>query len=146
MFRMIDRATMALEPVMLLVGRLCIGVLFVPGGWGKITHIAGFSQMLASRGVPAPGVLGYLGAAVEFLGGLAVALGVKTRAAALLMVAFTIVATLISHRFWEFSDAAARTAQQVNFFKNVAIIGGLLFLASRGAGPYSVDRALDRRR
>jgi putative oxidoreductase len=144
MFKAIDRMLIRLEPALLLVGRLLIALLFVPSGWGKLTGIGGFIQTLGSRGVPAPGVLGYVAAVVELFGGLALALGIKTRAAALLLAIFTVAATLIAHRYWEFQDAA-RVAQQINFYKNLAIIGGLLVLASRGGGPYSVDRVLDRR-
>jgi putative oxidoreductase len=144
MFKTIDRIIIGLEPALVLVGRLLIALLFVPSGWGKLTGIAGFTQTLANRGVPAPGVLGFVGAAVEFFGGVALALGIKTRAVALLLAVFTVAATLIAHRYWEFQDAA-RLPQQINFYKNLAIIGGLLILASRGGGPYSVDRVLDRR-
>ena len=51
-----------------------------------------------------------LRAAVEFLVGLTLVLGVATRYAALVTIAFVLVATGISHRFWEF-EGAARTPQ-----------------------------------
>jgi len=76
---------------------------------------------------------------VEFCGGLAIVFGLMARYAALLMVAFVIVATLISHRFWVFQGAERRT-QTVQFAKNVAIIGGFLFLFVTGGGRYGLDR------
>ena len=48
-------------------------------------------------------------------------------------------ATLIGHPFWAASEGQMEV-QTVNFFKNLAIIGGLLFVFVRGAGPISVDR------
>jgi putative oxidoreductase len=63
-------------------------------------------------------------------------LGVFPRLTALL-IAFTVVATVISHSFWTFPEAAQQ-AQQTQFFKNVAIIGGLLFYFVSGPGAYSV--------
>src|SRR5262249_49106079 len=72
-------------------------------------------------------------------GGLAIVFGLMTRYAALLMIAFVIVATLISHRFWAFQGAERRT-QTVQFAKNVAIIGGFLFLFVTVGGRYSLDR------
>jgi putative oxidoreductase len=58
-------------------------------------------------------------------------------------VIFTIVATCISHRYWEFSGAARR-AQEVNFSKNVCIVGGYLLLLATGGGRFSLDGLLCR--
>ena len=128
------------EGAALLLGRLALAAIFLWSGFGKLTNLGGFEDSLAHQGVPAPAVLGVVGACVEFFGGLAVAVGFRARWAALLMAAFTVVATLIAHRFWEVQDAAARTGQAINFMKNVAIVGGFLLLHARGAGPLSVDR------
>ena len=97
------------------------------------------------KGVPLPWLAALLGAPVEFFGGLAIVLGMAGRYAALLMLAFTVVATLISHRYWEYSDAAARQAQFTNFSKNVAIIGGFLVLFSQGPGRIALGRFLHLR-
>ena len=71
--------------------------------------------------------------------------GFATRYAAILMTAFVIVATLISHRFWELQDAV-REMQRVQFSKNIAIIGGFLALAAIGGGRFSFDGLWDRHR
>jgi putative oxidoreductase len=97
--------------------------------------------VLAKRGVPVPSLMGWLGAIVEFGGGLLIIFGVKLRYAAVLMILFVIVATLIRHRYWEFAGADL-LIQRTNFWKNVAIIGGFLFMFIAGAGRYSVDGAL----
>jgi putative oxidoreductase len=128
------------EAVALLLGRLALAAIFLVSGFGKLTNLAGFVQYLAAQGVPAPWALGVVAACVEFFGGLAIAVGFRARWAALLMAAFTVVAALIAHRFWEVQDAAARMGQQIHFMKNVAIVGGFLVLHARGAGPISVDR------
>ena len=127
------------EGVALLLGRLALAAIFLWSGFGKLTNLGGFADSLAHQGVPAPWALAVIGACVEFFGGLAVAAGFRARWAALLMAGFTVVATLIAHRFWEVHDAG-RMAQQINFLKNLAIVGGFLVLFARGAGPLSVDR------
>jgi putative oxidoreductase len=66
-------------------------------------------------------------------------IGWKTRWAAWLLVAYVVIATLMAHRYWEY-DAAQYVPQMINFFKNAAIIGGLLFVAAFGPGRYSVDK------
>jgi putative oxidoreductase len=125
--------------LVLLLGRLLIAAIFVPSGFGKLTHIAGFAHVLARSGVPAPHTLAIVGACVEFFGSLAVVFGFLTRYAALLMAAFTLVAALISHRFWA-ASGAAEAAQYTQFMKNMAIVGGFLFLFVTGPGRFSLGR------
>jgi putative oxidoreductase len=127
-----------------LVGRIAMGILFIPSGWGKLVGFNAFLASLAARTLPFemhfafPEVWAALAVAAELGGGLLLLFGVRIRWVALLMVVFVIIATLTSHRYWEFADAVRR-AQSVNFYKNVAIIGGLLFLYASGAGALSTD-------
>ncbi len=123
---------------LLLVGRILLGGIFVVSGYGKLMGLAAFAASLEKNGVPYASALAPVGACVEFFGGLAIVLGIEVRYAALLMIAFVIVATLISHRFWELQDAARR-AQATNFSKNVAIIGGFMLLCAAGGGRYAVE-------
>ncbi|HKO08227.1 MAG TPA: hypothetical protein VJ487_10975 [Alphaproteobacteria bacterium] len=58
--------------------------------------------------------------------------------AALLMILFVIVASLLSHNFWAL-EGAIRATQHTQFMKNLAIIGGLLLLYAHGPGRISVD-------
>ena len=124
-----------------LLGRILIGGIFVQSGFDKLMGLDAFAAGLAARGLATAlvPVLAPIGASVEFFGGLAIVFGLMTRCAALLMIAFVIVATLISHRFWVL-QAAERRTQTVHFAKNVAIIGGFLFLFVTGGGRYSLDR------
>jgi putative oxidoreductase len=138
-----DRLAAQWHDVVGLLGRLAMGWIFLTSGFGKLTNVAGFAAVLAKRGVPAPSMMGWIGAIVEFGGGVLIILGVKIRYVALLMILFVIVATLISHRYWEFTGDELR-AQSGNFYKNLTIIGGFLFMFLAGAGRYSVDGFLGR--
>jgi putative oxidoreductase len=122
-----------------LLARCCIGGIFVYSGFGKLTGLEGFAASLAKNGVPMAEVMAVVGAAVEFFGGLAIVLGLQTRTAALLMAAFTVSATLISHRFWELQDPAAFKQQSVHFMKNLAIFGAFLLLFVQGGERWSID-------
>ena len=62
-------------------------------------------------------------------------LGLGTRYAAGLITIFVIIATAISHRYWELAEPARRL-QQVQFYKNLAITGGALFLFICAAGRF----------
>jgi putative oxidoreductase len=140
-----DRFAAQAHDGLLLVARVLMAYIFIKSGFGKLMDIGAFTASLAGKGVPMATVFGVIGPCVEFFGGLAVLLGFKTRYAALLMALFTIVATAISHRYWEFGEAARR-AQEVNFEKNVCIIGGLVLLTAAGAGRFSIDGLWQRRR
>jgi hypothetical protein len=60
------------------------------------------------------------------------------------LLLFVIIATLSSHRYWEFTEVAARRAQDNNFYKNLAIMGGLVFAFVTAGGRFSIDRLLVR--
>jgi putative oxidoreductase len=83
-------------------------------------------------------LLGYVIAAIELFGGLAILIGVKTRWVAWAFVVYVIIVTALGHPFWTM-DGAARAANQANFYKNLAIMAAYLLLAITGAGRYSVD-------
>ena len=129
----------------LLVGRLAMGIIFFQSGLAKLAALGAFSGSLGSRGVPFPGFWGPVGAISEFVGGTLIIFGLGTRYAAGLIVIFVIIATAISHRYWELAEPARRL-QQGQFYKNLAIIGGALFLFICAAGRYSLDAALMKKR
>jgi putative oxidoreductase len=141
---LMDRVSEASQDGMLLAARLAMAVLYLPSGFLKLTHLAGFAASLAQHGVPFAAELAPLGAGFEFFGALLILTGTRLRWAALLMVAFTAVAALIAHRFWELGGAA-RAPQEVQFLKNVAIVGGYLALFVAGPGAFSVDHWLAHR-
>ena len=75
---------------------------------------------------------------VEIIGSLALLEGLGTRIAAIVLAVFTLVATLYFHNYWG-APADQAFVQQLMFFKNIAVVGGLMTLAAHGAGNWSVD-------
>ncbi len=70
--------------------------------------------------------------AVQVGAGLALALGVMPRVAALALAGSLVPTTLAGHRFWEEQDPAAKAQQTTHFLKNVGMLGGLLMVVSEG--------------
>jgi putative oxidoreductase len=138
-------AVATVNDLALLLGRVAIAALYLPSGFSKLTNLDAFISQIDGRGVPFAPVLAPLGAAIEFLGGLALLVGVQVRLASVALLIFTILATLIAHRFWEYQDAARRM-QQTNFFKNVAIAGGFIFLIAHGGGRWCLEQLWRRER
>ena len=133
------------DEIILLLGRVALGAIFVKSGIQKLLALSAFAASLAQRGVPQSSTWAVIGATVEFVGGILIVTGLRTREASLLMILFVIVATGISHRYWEFAEAARR-AQESQFFKNLSIIGGFLLLFVTGGGRFSADAWLRGRR
>jgi putative oxidoreductase len=129
----------------LLVGRILIGWLFLASAWGKLGNVAGFAGYLKNLKVPAPEFWSWIGALAELVVGVSLVLGVATRYGALLCALFLIVATALAHRYWEY-PAAQLMNQYNHFLKNIAIFGGALILFVTGAGRYSIDRMLAKRK
>jgi len=119
-----------------LGGRVFLSALFLLSGLGKLGAYAATAGYMSAMGVP--GWLLPLVIATEIGGGLAIALGWKTRVVAFLMAGFTLISALIFHT--HFADPN----QMINFWKNVAIAGGFLLLVVHGAGPLSLDQRFGR--
>lgn len=121
-----------------LLGRILIALLFIPAGISKITGFQGAVGYISSRNLPMPELMAVGAIVIEVLVALALLVGFKTRWAALLLTLFTLLTALLFHNFWAM-PAEQQTMQSIQFFKNLAIIGGLLFVATYGAGPLSID-------
>jgi putative oxidoreductase len=121
-----------------LVGRVMLAAVFLPAGISKITGFAGTVGYISSVGMPLPTVAAAGAILIEVLGSLALILGFQTRLAALVLAAFTLVASFFFHNFWALPEAQ-QMMQQLMFFKNIGLIGGLLTLAAWGAGKLSLD-------
>ena len=121
-----------------LLGRVLIALLFLQAGIQKITGFAGTVGYAAGAGMPMPQVAVAIGLVIEIVGGLAILLGWQTRWAALILGFFTLVASFFFHNFWGV-PAEAAGVQQLLFWKNIAVVGGLLGYAAHGVGAWSVD-------
>jgi putative oxidoreductase len=124
-----------------LLGRVILGGLFLVSGAQKLMGLEGFAAMLVKNGIPetvAP-ALAFVAASAETIGALCIVLGFMTSWASLLMIAFTLAAAFIGHRFWEF-DGEMRMLQMNHFIKNIMIVASFCMLYVAGGGPFSIDR------
>jgi len=131
------------QDLLTLAGRILLASLFVPAGFGKIGGFAGTVGYIASVGLPLPQLGAALAIVAELGLGLLLLVGYRTRLAALALAAFTIVAGIFFHNYWA-APADQVMMQQINFFKNLAISGGLLAFAAFGAGGWSLDARVNR--
>ena len=127
-----------LQDPLSLLGRLLLATLFLPAGIGKLTGFSGTVGYISSVGLPFPELGAALALTLEIVGGIALIIGLGTRPAALTLALFTLVASFFFHAYWAL-PADQQMIQQLLFFKNIAVVGGLLTLAAWGAGAWSVD-------
>ena len=127
-----------------LIARIVMSIMFITSGFGKLVGFAGTVGHIAEKGVPLPEIAAVIAILIELGGGIAVLFGWKTRWVALAYVVFLIVITPIFHDFWTM-QGAERMANNINFMKNLTILGGFLLLYAFGPGKYSLDTMLLRR-
>lgn len=113
------------------LSRFCLALIFLLNGLGVIDQTRA-AQELAAHGVPARllPMLMVGGRILQVVAGTALLFGVQERLAALALVAFLVPATLVAHDFWAYHGPELQ-GQLVNFTKNMAMLGGLLFVAFR---------------
>ena len=121
-----------------LAARVLMALLFLPAGLSKMAGFAGTAAYIGSVGLPLPQLGAVIAVVVEVGGALALILGYQTRLAALVLALFTLVAGALFHNFWAAAPEQLMV-QQIMFFKNVAIAGGLLMMTAFGPGAWSLD-------
>jgi putative oxidoreductase len=133
----------SLQNALTLASRLLFVVFFLPAGIGKLTGFTGTVAYIAAAGLPLPALGAVLALVVEIVGSLALLAGFGTRIAALVLAAFTLVASFFFHAYWAVPADQAYVTQLL-FWKNIAVVGGLLALAAQGAGAWSIDSRNER--
>ena len=112
-----------------VIGQLMIAFLFLGTGvanvlWKEKQHI----DRMVAYDIPFPRGVLWIGFAMQFAGGLMLALDWNTRLGAIILIIFTILASAIFHRYWEVQDPLRRHFHVSFLFSNVALIGALLLL------------------
>ena len=134
-------ATTGQVSIALAVLRIAVGIVFMAHGGQKLFTFgfAGVSGAFAQMGIPLPGITGPLVALLEFFGGLALIIGLLTRLAALGLVINMLGAILMVH-------LAAGFFLPNGYEFALTLMAASIALMFAGAGEYSVDGALARRR
>ena len=132
------------DPMTLIrrVARPMLASMFVMGGYSALRNPQAHVQMAgpvteklseaseqATSGPTSPldeKQLVQINGAAQLIGGLALATGRFPRLASLVLAGSLVPTTYAGHRFWEETDKTQRANQQIHFFKNVSMLGGLL--------------------
>jgi putative oxidoreductase len=123
---------------LVLLGRIFYVAAFLKSVPGHFA--AGTIAYAASQGIPMASIAVPLSGIIAFVGGLSILLGYKARYGAWLIVIFLVPVTIMMHRFWGLKDPAMVMTQQINFMKNLSMLGAALMIAHFGSGPLSLDK------
>lgn len=116
-----------------LLGRLLLSSLFIWAGIGKLRAVSGTAQYFGSYHLPAPDILVWIVIIIELIGGLAILVGFKARWVALVLALFCLVTGFYIHL------PAGDLPNMINFYKNLSIAGGFLYIFAYGPGILSID-------
>src|SRR3989338_7335702 len=117
-----------MEYYLILLGRVLLGGYFIKNGVNHLKNSKSLTPYAASKGVPSPSLAVMVTGVMLLLGGLGILLGVYIELSVLLLVLFLIGTLIKMHVYWNVADPMMRMGEEVNFYKNLALIGALLIL------------------
>ncbi len=124
------------EDCAMFLGRVFVAALFLPSGFSKLMAFSAFAASLKAKGLPYPEVIAGVLVAAEFLGALALLIGLWPHWTALVLICFTGASLWMAYGQSGVS-MFFRTQQSVELFERLAVMGGLLFYFSSGPGGWS---------
>ncbi len=129
--------------LLVLFGRILYASVFlmsVPNHFAESTI-----EYAAGHGVPMAGILAPLAGVIVLMGGVGILVGYKTKVSAWLIVLYLTPVTLMIHDFWNFANPSSAVLEQIQFSKNLSLLGAALLIAYFGPGPFNLENWTERR-
>ena len=125
--------------IIFLVGRVIFGGYFIRNAFNHFLNRNAMVGYAASKGAPMPSVAVFVTGVLMLIGGLGMLLGIFVELALLSLMIFLLPVSFVMHAFWKISDPMMKMMEQVNFMKNMALLGAvLMILAIPTPWPYSL--------
>ena len=129
-----------LESALAVIGRFLLGLYFLLPGISKVTGFADSAEYMEQHGMVFVPFFLVTALILQIGGGLFLIAGYKVRYTALMFAGMTLAINIVMHDFWNVYEGLSQAHETQNFVKNLAIMAGLLVLASnRGPSPLSLD-------
>ena len=134
-------APASFEQYVMVAARVLVAMIFMMNALNIIGQTLAEHEM-AAHGVPVSliPVLILAARTLQLIAGLGLMLGIYPRISALGLLMFLIAATLIAHEFWLAAGTPLYMVQLINFFKNLCMAGGLLFILTTRSQPVLLPR------
>ena len=116
-------------------GRTLLGLYFLVAGLSKIVGYSATLDLMASKQGPLSEILLPITILVQIGGGVLLIVGRQLRLSALVLAGLTLIINIYIHNFWSLSGDPSQAHETQNFIKNLAIMAGLLVLATKEQTP-----------
>ncbi len=126
------------------LARPLLASMFIVGGIDSLRRPGGRVEAVRNAGLSSPEQLVKANGTTHLVGGLALATGRLPRVAALALAGSLVPTTYVGHAFWSEQDSGAKVQQQIHFFKNLGLLGGLLLAVADTGGRESLPHAASR--
>jgi len=127
-----------LQDLFLLLGRACIGLVFLWGSYDMLKNWAGTQEFMRNKNIPKLNIVLPVSVALRVLGGLSIFLGWYAHLGAFLLLVVAIPSAVFMHPFWK-EPEGERKLQKLIFLKEIGVIGGLLLILALGAGDFGFN-------
>ncbi len=118
-----------IDSLMMVVGRVLLGIYFLLPGLGKILTYSDNIILLTSKGVPLTPIALPLTILIEVILGAMLIFDRYIKMSSMILFALTLLINIFIHDFWNLSGIMQSHEAQ-NFYKNMGVAAGLLILAS----------------
>ena len=112
--------------ILFLIGRILFGGYFIMNGLNHLFKGSALAGYASSKGVSQPKLAVFATGLLILFGGIGILLGVYVEYAVLFLALFLIPVSFMMHAFWKISDPMAKMMDQINFMKNMALLGAAL--------------------
>ncbi len=110
------------------LGHICLSGIFISGGAQAFIDPGGRVNKVAEVGIPGPQQAVELNGALMVIGGTMLALDIAPKLGTLILLGTIVPTTVVGHAFWKEESSTGRKNQQIQFLKNLGLLGGLLLV------------------
>lgn len=116
--------------ILILVGRILFGGYFIYNGYNHLANSKALSSYAKAKNIILPRISVIISGLLILFGGLGVLFGIWMELSLAMIAVFLLPVTFLMHNFWEDSEPQTRMNNQINFGKNLALLGSALMLIS----------------
>jgi uncharacterized membrane protein YphA (DoxX/SURF4 family) len=113
-----------------ILGRVIFGGYFIYSGINHFMHLKMMAGYAQSKKAPMPQVSIIITGLMLLAGGISYLFNFHVMIGSILLILFLLPASFMMHNYWTIKDPQQKMGEMVNFFKNFALIGALLLMAS----------------
>src|SRR3989344_7826770 len=112
--------------ILIIVGRILLGGFFVKNGLSHFQKMEAMTGYVSSKGLSQPKMAVIISGLMLLIGGLGIIFWVYVELSVFLLTVFLLATSFKMHAFWKETDPMCRMSENINFYKNLAILGGVL--------------------